>query len=128
MIKGGPFVGLTFSKRGGCKEPVADGRCKKGRIFALDARFPVVAWLPAESIPKKWPRVQQVFRRCVNSCQTTMWRVAQCMNNMLKSIVGTEFKLQEAKKKLRTLQNTQVSQEGDLGTPKVAGDTPKMGS
>ena len=50
------------------------------------------------------------------------------MSNMLKSIVATEFKLQEAKKKLRTLQNTQVSQEGDLGTPKVAGDTPKMGS
>ena len=84
MIKGGPFVGLTFSKRGGCKEPVADGRCKKGRIFALDARFPVVAWLPAESIPKKWPRVQQVFHRCVNSCQATMWRAAQCMSNMLK--------------------------------------------
>ena len=93
-----------LKKKGGCKEPVADGRCKKGRIFALDARFPVVTWLPAESIPKNWPRVQQVFRRCGNSCQTTMWRVAQCMSNMLKSIAATEFKLQEAKKKLRTLQ------------------------
>jgi len=57
-----------------------------------------------------------------------MWRVAQCMSDMLNSIVGTEFKLQEAKKKLRTLQNTQVSQEGDLGPPKVAGDSIKMGS
>ena len=51
------MLGLLSQKRGGGKEPVADGRRKKGRILALDARFPVVAWLPAESIPKKWPRV-----------------------------------------------------------------------
>ena len=52
------LLGLLSQKRkGGGKEPVADGRRKKGRILALDARFPVVVWLPAESIPKKWPRV-----------------------------------------------------------------------
>ena len=41
----------------------------------------------------------------------------------VENIVATEFNLQEAKKKLRTLQETKVSQEGDLSTPKVSGCT-----
>ena len=110
--QGRPICWAYILKRGGCEEPVADGRCKKGRIFALDARFPVVAWLPAESIPKKWPRVQQVFHRCVNSCQATMWRAAQCMSNMFKSIVERNLNCRRPRSKLRTTQNTQVSQEG----------------
>jgi hypothetical protein len=46
----------------------------------------------------------------------------------VENIVATEFNLQEAKKKLRTLQETQVSQESDLSTPKVSGDASKTDS
>ena len=46
----------------------------------------------------------------------------------VENIVATEFNLQEAKKKLRTLQETKVSQEGDLSTPKVSGDASKTDS
>ena len=46
----------------------------------------------------------------------------------VKSIVERNLNCRRPRSKLRTTQNTQVSQEGDLGTPKVAGNTPKMGS
>ena len=46
----------------------------------------------------------------------------------VENIVAKEFNLQEAKKKLRTLQETQVSQESDLSTPKVSGGESKTDS